>query len=169
MQSRPERARPLPWIVSVPVIFAVVILLIPLLPLLIIAWVTYGIFLQAVIWLCWCLRGPRVLLVYSESPKWQDHIETKLMPNLPRSVVVLNWSERRTWRRYSLSVMAFRFFGGSHEFNPIIVVFRPFRWATTFRMFKAFKDLKRGNPKPLATIESELFLHLAQSGIGQAS
>jgi hypothetical protein len=69
--------------------------------------------------------GKRVLFVYSNSPVWQSYIENNILPRLPHGSVVLNWSERRRWRWWSLSAAAFHFFGGSREFNPLAVVVRP--------------------------------------------
>ena len=137
MQPKQEpKHRALPLIVSAPLIVVLVLLLLPLIPLLLATYVLYGIVLQLVIWVCWCSRGVNVLLVYSDRPNWHDYIETHIIPRLPPSTLLLNWSHRRKWKFLSLPVMAFRFFGGSREFNPLVVVFRPFRWAKTYRFWK---------------------------------
>lgn len=154
-----------PRIVQVPVVALLVLLLLPLIPLILLGYLIYGVVLQLVIWICWCTRGVNVLLVYSNSPHWQDYIEANIIPRLPPAIVKINWSERRTWKRFSLPVMAFRFFGGSREFNPLIVVFRPFRWGKTFRFWQVFRDYKHGNPVPLKTMENKLFHDLAYAGI----
>ncbi len=125
----------------------------------------YGVTLQLAIWACWRPRGVNVLLVYSDSPTWHDYIKAQLLPRLPRSTIVLNWSKRRDWPWFSLSVMAFRFFGGDREFNPLVVVFRPLRWAKTFRFWKAFKDYKHGNPRPLNDVQQRLFQDLESAGV----
>jgi hypothetical protein len=151
----------LPLIVSAPLIVALALLLLPLIPLLLATYLLYAIVLQLVIWLCWCTRGINVLLVYSNSPHWQEYIEAHIMPKLPASTVVLNWSERRRWRWFSLSVMAFRLFGGSREFNPLVVVFRPFRWAKTFRFWRPFREHKHGKITALELLEEELFQTLS--------
>ena len=143
-----------------PLLCCLIVLLLPLIVLLLATRVLYGLTLQLAIWTCWCTRGARVLLVYSDSPVWHDYIEENVLPKLPRRTITLNWSERRRWRWLSLPVMAFHYFGGSREFNPLVVVFRPFRWARTFRLWKAFKEFKHGNREALAAIEEEMLEYL---------
>ena len=143
------------------------VLLTPLIPLVLlvamlylVAGLLYGVALQFAIWACWRSRGVNVLLVYSDSPNWHDYVEAQLLPRLPRSTVVLNWSKRRDWPWLSLSTMAFRFFGGYREFNPLVIVFRPLRWAKTFRFYRAFKDYKHGKPRSLNEVQQRLFQNL---------
>ncbi len=147
----------------------IVVLLLPLLiPLVLFALTTYvvhGTALYALVWLCWCARGKYVLLVYSDSPIWHDYVEENIIPRLPCSTIILNWSQRRTWRWYSLAVMVVRYFGGTREFNPMVLVFRPFRWARTFRFWQAFKDHEHGNERTLDSVERDMFAYLTQTGI----
>ena len=169
MQSQDDRKRRnLPLILRMPLLVALVLLLIPLVPLLVIAYFAYAILLQMVIWICWCARGVNVLIVYSDSPKWHQYIETKIIPRLPSSSIAINWSDRRNWNRFSLAVMTARFFGGSREFNPMIVVFQPFRWAYTYRFLQPFIDFKHGKTEPLQALETKLFDDLSRAGIGTA-
>lgn len=140
-------------------------LLVPIVLVIIAAWLLWGIALQAMVWLFWCTRGTHLLLVYSDSPVWHDYIEENMITRLPSSSVVLNWSRRRTWRWYQFPVMLFHYFAGTRAFNPIIIVFRPFRWAKTFRFWQAFKDHKHGNKKSLDALEQELFAYLARHKI----
>lgn len=166
MESREStKRRALPRILIAPLIVAGILLL---LPLLLATYLLYAIVLQLVVWLCWCTRGINVLVVYSDSPYWQEYIETQLIPKLPPTTVVLNWSERRKWKSLSLPVLAFRLFGGSSEFNPLVVVFRPFRWTRTFRFWKPFRDYKHGKTTNLEELESKLFQHLTHTGIAPA-
>ena len=160
--------RELPRIVQL--LFAVILVpvLLPLVILLLITYLLYGVVLQLVIWAWWCSRGINVLLVYSDSPIWHDYIEGDFLPKLPHSTIVLNWSQRRQWRWFSLPFMAFRFFCGTREFNPMLVVFRPFHWAKSFRFWRAFKDYKHGKHAPLEAIQQEVVQYLQQSGIHTA-
>lgn len=121
----------------------------------------YALFLHVLLWLLWSPTGKRVLFVYSNSPLWQSYIEETILPRLPRGSVVLNWSERRRWRWWSLSAAVFHFFGGSREFNPLAVVVRPFRWGRAFRFWRAFRDAKHGNRDALQRVETEFFTCLA--------
>ncbi len=164
----PKRRR-LPYVLPVPVVVAIVLLLLPLVPLLLATYFAYAIVLQMVIWVCWSSRGVNVLLVYSDSPNWHGYIETNIIPRLPSSTVAINWSNRRNWNRFSLPVMAARFFGGSREFNPMIVVFRPFHWAKTYRFWQPFKDYKHGKTEPLHALETRLFSDLSRAGIPTAN
>jgi hypothetical protein len=43
------------------------------------------------------------------------------------------------------------------NFNPLVVVIRPFGRATVFRFYPAFMDAKRGRPEHLHRLETELF------------
>ena len=167
MQAKQEsKHHLLSRIVIAPLIVIILLVFLPLIALLIATHFFYGIVLQLVIWVCWCSRGINVLLVYSESPNWHDYIETHIIPRLPSSTVQLNWSQRRRWKSLSLRVMAFRFFSTSREFNPMVVVSRPFRRAKTYRFWKPFKDYKYGKTATLQAMESELFQHLSRIGIG---
>jgi hypothetical protein len=41
-------------------------------------------------------------------------------------------------------VLAFWYFGGSREFNPLAVVFRPLRLPRVFRFYEPFREFKHG-------------------------
>jgi len=141
----------------------VVVVCSPLLVLLVplvLAYGLYALLLHVLLWLLWSPAGKRVLFVYSNSPVWQSYIQDNILPRLPHGSVVLNWSERRRWRWWSLSAAVFHFFGGSREFNPLAVVVRPLRWGRTFRFWRAFRDAKHGDQEALMTIEAEFFRYL---------
>lgn len=138
----------------------VVVVCSPLILLLLAAYALYAILLHVLLWVFWSPAGTRVLFVYSNSPLWQSYIEDTILPKLPRGSVVLNWSERRRWRWWSLSVAVFHFFGGSREFNPLAVVVRPFRWGKAFRFWRAFRDAKHGNRDTLQRVEAQFFTYL---------
>ena len=169
MQSKDRKRHVLPSIWRVPVVVVIALVLLPLVPLLIATYFAYASVLQMVIWACWCTRGVNVLLVYSDSPNWHEYVEANIIPRLPASAVVINWSERRNWKRWSLSALAARFFGGSREFNPIVVVFRPLHWAKTYRFWKPFMDYKHGMSKPLHALETKLFNDLSRAGLRTAN
>jgi hypothetical protein len=112
--------------------------------------------LHITIWAWWCLRGRDILFVYSESPIWRDYIEKQILPHIGERAIVLNWSQRNRWR-VSVARLAFHHFGGYRQFNPLAVVFRPFRRTRTFRFWQPFRDFKHGNPEALRQMESEFF------------
>src|SRR4029434_4504982 len=112
------------WVLAAVVLFSPVILLL-VVGILALFVLTSGC-LHILIWIFWCARGRDVLCVYSDSPIWHDYIEQRLLPPIRHRAVVLNWSQRKRWRP-SLARTAFHHFGGNREFNPLAVVFRPFR------------------------------------------
>jgi hypothetical protein len=114
------------------------------------------IFLHIAIWTWWCLRGRDILFVYSDSPIWREYIDEHILPYLGERAVILNWSERKRWR-ISLARLAFHHFGGYRQFNPLAVVFRPFRRTRTFRFWQPFRDFNHGHPGALRQMENEFF------------
>jgi hypothetical protein len=101
-----------------------------------------------------------VLFVYSDSPIWHDYMTTEVLPMLSNRAVVLNWSQRKQWPKLSLAVHVFRSLGGEKEFNPLVVVFRPFRRAKLFRFWSAFKEWKRGHTEAVEKLKCDLSLGL---------
>lgn len=85
----------------------------------------------------------RGLLVYSNSPNWQLHIENQWLPQVRDRLVVLNWSERARWNtEHPLEAALFRRHLGGKEFNPAAIVFRPHKPGQLFRLWiKAIRDL----------------------------
>lgn len=142
------------WQVALLILFAPVLLVVVVLWLLF--FLVSTIFLHFAVWSWWCVRGRDILFVYSDSPIWHDYIEEQVLPRLGERAVVLNWSQRTGWR-FSLARMVFYHFGGWRAFNPLAVVFRPFRLTHTFRFLQPFRDFKHGRPEALHQMESEFF------------
>ena len=130
------------------------IILAPLLIIAVLLYLFWGAILCLLIWLSWKKRF--VIFVYSNSPTWKDYIEVEILPYIQDRAVILNWSERRMWKN-SLPVLAFRYFGGHKNFNPIGIVFRPFRLARTYRFFEAFQEFKHGDHKKVQRMKEKLF------------
>jgi hypothetical protein len=120
----------------------------------------YRIVLYVLVWLLWVARGKDVLLVYSDSPIWHEYMTTQILPLVRERAVILNWSERHRWSGWSLPILVFHCFAGSRDFNPLVMLFRPFRRAKIFRFWSAFKDLKRGHTEPVERVRQDLFLAL---------
>jgi hypothetical protein len=131
-----------------------VILLSPILIIAVLLYVLWGIVLSLAIWLTW--RKKIALFVYSDRPIWKEYIEREILPYIQDRAVILNWSERRSWKP-SLAVSAFRYFSGYRNFNPLGIVFRPFRLVRTYRFFEAFREFKWGDPRNVEKVKSELF------------
>lgn len=135
----------------------ITLLLIILSPILIIAvflYLLWGAILYIAIWVTW--KKQRILFVYSDSPVWKDYIEGEILPYIQDTAVILNWSERRNWKT-SLAILAFQYFSGYRNFNPIAIIFRPLHLVKTYRFFEAFKEFKRGDPKRVEEIRKEFF------------
>lgn len=143
---------------------ALVIVLVPV-ALLVALWslvlltlyVFYRTTLYLLVWTLWLPKGKDILFVYSDSPIWREYLTTQILPRLRTRAVVMNWSERRTWRWWSLRTAVFQHFAGSRDFNPLIVLFRPFRSARIFRFWSAFSDWKHGDKEPVEGLCRELF------------
>jgi len=116
--------------------------------------------LYVLIWCIWLPRGRDALVVYSDSPIWRDYMLKKVVPLLKERAVLLNWSERRQWPKWSFTIHVFRSFGGRTAFNPMVVVFRPFRKAKFFRFWSAFKEWKHGQTVEVERLRHELDLYI---------
>ena len=132
------------------------IVLLPVVAVAVLLWLISALLLMSVVWLTWCPRRRYALVVYSSSPIWQEYFETQVLSRLGERAVVLNWSERKRWT-LSLPVMLFRVFGGTHEFNPIAIVFQPLLWPRSFRFYKAFRSFKHGRPEEVERLRLEFF------------
>jgi len=154
--------RKTPWWVMLVCIFFSPLLLIVIPVLVVLFFALLALYListfclHIIIWFWWCWRGHDILFVYSDSPIWHDYIEQQVLPHLGERAVVLNWSQRKRWR-LSLARMAFYHFGSYRQFNPLGVVFRPFRRTRTFRFWQPFRDFKHGHPDALQKMETEFF------------
>jgi hypothetical protein len=138
-------------------------LLLPLLLLAGLARLIGALALHLLTLIIWIPVGRRVLFVYSDSPVWKVHIETEVLPRLPSTATVLNWSERSRWSRWSLSVRLVRFYAGTTEYNPLGIVVRPFLGPKLFRFWRAFRDSKHGKHEPLRSLEARFFNEIGAS------
>ncbi|HEX6033350.1 MAG TPA: hypothetical protein VFY83_02905, partial [Anaerolineales bacterium] len=133
------------------------IILSPLLIIVVLLYFLWGAILHLAIW----MRGKKqfVIFVYSDSPTWKEYIEKEILPHIQDRAVILNWSERQKWKN-SLAVLAFQYFGGHRNFNPIGLVFRPFHLVGIYRFYEAFKEFKYGNPRKVNELQNEFFKRL---------
>jgi hypothetical protein len=162
MSANKQHVGAIGWLLRALIAVPILVLVLPLVIVVLVVYFLAGIFLHIVAWF-WCVRGRNVLLVYSDSPIWHDYIEQYFLPRVADRAIVLNWSQRRHWRR-TLPVLAFRYFGGSRDHTPIAVVFRPFQIARVFRFYKPFHDFKHGRTEPLTAMENEFFALLETNG-----
>lgn len=108
------------------------------------------------IWVLWLPRGKDVLYVSSDSPIWKEYMETEIFPLVSKRAMVLSWSSRSTWPKRSLVVRVFRTFGHGRNYNPMVVLFRPFRRAMIFRFLPAFRERKHGNAARVEQLRQDL-------------
>jgi hypothetical protein len=123
----------------------------------------YHLCLRTLVQLLWVARGKRVLLVYSRSPVWQTYIETSWLPRIREQSVILNWSDRATWRRTKpLAARVFNHWAPATDFNPMAIVFLRFPRTQRIGFYYAFRDWKHGNETALRAAEAELFGAVSQ-------
>lgn len=116
----------------------------------------HGIYLRLRFRLRWGAARP-ALLVYSDSPHWKRYIESNWLPHLSGHVVVLNWSERSTWKdSHRLEAAVFRHYAGVREFNPVAIVLAGWRPADVIRFWQPFRDFRHGRSRPLRQAEARL-------------
>jgi len=124
------------------------VVLLPLVLVVMIFRCLYSIALYLLVWSCWGTRGRDVLFVYSDSPQWHEYIEAEILPRIQHRAILLNWSERRTWKNnWTLAPMLFRHFGGYREFNPIGFQFRPLFPHNTYRFHEPLKKWRKKNDR----------------------
>jgi len=141
----------------------IVVILPIVLPLTLIALalgVAHRAALYALVWTLWLPRGKDILFVCSDSPIWHEYMTTQVLPFVRARTQVLNWSERKRWPRLSLPVSVFHSFGGGREFNPLVIVFRPFGRARSFRFWQPFQDWKHGYKESVERLRQELLAAL---------
>lgn len=139
--------------------FTLFVLLLPIiLPLAIIGLVLHLLsnVVYVLVWVLWLPKGKDVLYVSSDSPIWKEYMETEVFPLVATRAVVLNWSARSEWPRRSFAVRVFRTFGRKRDFNPMVILFRPFQRAKVFRFFAAFREWKHGNTAPIEQLSRDL-------------
>ncbi len=109
------------------------------------------------------VRGRRILLVYSRSPVWQEYVERNWLPQLGDNAIVLNWSDRSTWkRRRSLAVWVFRHWAPPENFNPMAILFPRLGSVRRIGFYYAFRDWKHGKDLALREAEQQLFAFLGE-------
>ena len=141
-----------------------IVVLLPLcLPLIVVGVVLFAlhrVVLYLLVWLLWVPKGKDTLFVYSNSPIWQEYMTQQVLPLVQNRAIVLNWSERSIWRKWRLTPQIFYSFGGGHDFNPMVIIFRPLRRAKLFRFWSAFKDWKHGHSERVEQLTNALRMSL---------
>jgi hypothetical protein len=142
--------RPLTNVVGLATVF----LLFPLGVAFLAGWLLATIALHLALLVVWLPRGRRVLFVTSDDATWKTHLDLNVVPRLPKTAVILDWSARARWSPFQLGAWLFRLWSGDRNFNPLAIVFRPWRGPKIFRFWSAFQELERGNPEPLRAVQA---------------
>ena len=124
---------------------------------------TYGLLLLFAAWSRWHNSQVVGILILSDSPIWRQYIEREWIPRLGDKVIILNWSNRKSWSR-SLPVRLFRYFcapGDNFNFNPALILLRGIKHPYIYRYYYAFHDAKHGRPGVLHGLEGHMFSQLA--------
>jgi hypothetical protein len=135
-------------------------LIIPVAVICLLLFAANRLFLNILVYLLWLPQGKDVLLVHSNSPIWSEHMTQEIMPLVIHRAEVLNWSERKQWSRWSLAVRLFHSYSGSRDYNPMVILFKPFTKARFFRFLPAFDEWKHGNPGPVERLRQDLAANL---------
>jgi len=146
-----------PWIV-IPVLLLLLPLLLPLLLVRIFARLIWSGLLCGA---AWTQHAKLVIFVYSDSPKWKEHIESHILPDLPPDAIIINRSQ--PWDQTALTGRIFRHFGGHHEFCPIGIVVERWRSIRLFRLFKPFQEARHGDCSALNNVQAAM-LAATQNG-----
>ena len=140
--------------------FTFIVLLLPIiLPLAIVGLVLHflnKVVVYLLVWVWWLPRGKDVLYVSSDSPIWKEYMESEIFPLIAERAVVLSWSARSKWPKWSFAVRVLRTFGRGRDFNPMVVLFLPFRRARIFRFLPAFQERKHGNNATVERLRNDL-------------
>ncbi|UCD30577.1 MAG: hypothetical protein JSV03_08960 [Planctomycetota bacterium] len=145
-------------------------MLIALLPLCLYIWHTlYGLLLLIAARWRWHSSSVQAVLITSDSPNWKNYIEKEWLPRLKDKVIILNWSQRKSWPR-SLETRLFNYFcltehqillfivgEKNQNFNPALILLRGLHYPYVYRFYHAFLDAKHGRTEVLQKLESHMY------------
>ena len=98
-------------------------------------------------------EGKDVLIVYTDSRLWAEHIEANWIPRWAHRAVVLNRS--RPWKEGTPEAKLWRFVAGTAEHTPVVIVVPKRGAAKAVRFFLAFRD-RRSREKDVQDAEAEV-------------
>lgn len=152
MDAAPHKNRPWTNVVGLATVF----LIFPLGVAFIIGWVLAMIALHLALLVAWLPRGRRVLFVASADRRWQQQLEQRVAPRLPKNAVLLDGSQQAGWSPFALGVWLYRMWSGPRAEGPIAIVVRAWGAPRVFKLDDAFEALERENSAPIETIERAL-------------
>jgi hypothetical protein len=100
------------------------------------------------------MGGKDLLLVYTDSPHWKDHIESKWVARWPHRTVTLNRSH--PWSRKQPEAALWFAVRGIQAHTPLAVVIPRRGKLRVIRLFREFQEAKHGVGTMLRAAEEEL-------------
>ena len=97
--------------------------------------------------------GKDVLIVYTDSRLWAEHIEASWIPRWGHRAVVLNRS--RPWQERTPEARLWRIVAGTAEHTPVVIVVPKRGAAKAVRFFLAFRD-RRSREEDVQDAEAEV-------------
>ncbi len=100
----------------------------------------------------WLPKGKNLLILTSESPIWSGYFQHNVIEKYEDKAHILNWSERKAWKKFSILVWLFNSFLGTQEHTPSVILFSPWYQPKIFRFWRPFKEFKHGKPNDVETM-----------------
>jgi hypothetical protein len=153
VDAAPRKNRPWTNVVGLATVF----LIFPLGVAFIIGWVLATIALHLALLVAWLPRGRRVLFVTSDADgRGKRYIDEHVLPQLPRTAVILDGTTRAQWSPLQLGPWLFRMWSGPRADGPLAIVVRPWAGPRVFRFSEPLIQLDRGHPEAVQTVQREL-------------
>ncbi len=109
-----------------------------------------------------------ILVVYSDSVRWQPHIEGTWVPRWGHRMVLFNRS--KPWHRGQIEFQLWQAALRGREHTPMAILLNGPRAGEGIELYSAFRDARRGKPERLAAAEQaiEVALKDMQGGVTSA-
>lgn len=107
----------------------------------------------------WFSKGKRIFFLYSDSKKWKDHFEKKVIPKIKKKAVICNWSTRfeEGWDEKNINYQVFKLFKPLGSFCPLAIVFLPDGKIKTFQFYELYIKKLKSNTPEYDRMEKEFF------------
>lgn len=112
----------------------------------------------------WFPKGKHVFFLYSNSKKWKEYFEKKLIPKIQDKTVIRNWSTRQKdgWNENLIEAKILSLFRPYGEFYPMAIVFLPSGEVRIFKFYTPYISQLKSGKNNYNKMEKE-FLKLVHS------
>ena len=112
----------------------------------------------------WFSKGRHIFFLYSDSKKWKEYFEQKLVPKIQDKAVIWNWSTRQKdgWNENLIEAQIMSLFRPMGFFYPMAIVFLPSGDVKTFQFYTPYVNKIKSGKDDYNKMEKE-FLALVQS------